>query len=170
MSITLNYTNVNGNRVAERELTVEEKIGITSVKTTGTQIIYYKGDEPVYVPTLDELKKLKNIAIDERTMELIYFGFDFDGHHFSLSDRAQGNWAGMIGSIGAGLLTVANFPLTLSDTSDSKYELTWLNALLFCGTAVATVKNRKGSGSDLKQLVNQCSTTEELNAIIDDRI
>lgn len=170
--IILTYIRNGATVIAQRELTAEEKKSVTSTVTNGTNktITYYQGDEPIYSPSLEESKILKNISIDQRTMELIYSGFEFDGRHFSLSDKAQGNWAGMIGGIGAGILVEGDFPLTLSDMSDNKYLLSWENALLFCAKAVSTIKNHKKSGSDLKELVNQCITVKQISEIIDNRI
>lgn len=50
--IQLDYTTIGAKVIPERELTIEEKIGITSILTDGAtmKITYYKGDEPVYKP------------------------------------------------------------------------------------------------------------------------
>ena len=119
--------------------------------------------------TLKEAQNLKNISIDEHTMKLIYSGFQFDSRTWSMSDRAQGNWAGIIASLGAGLLAEINFPMILSDVNDVKYELSWANRFYFLGTALMTVKSHKGSGSELKERVKNSLTINEVNAIIDNR-
>lgn len=44
--IQLNYINVNGSIILQRDLTEEEKQTVTSVTYNGTCAFFYQGDEP----------------------------------------------------------------------------------------------------------------------------
>lgn len=119
--------------------------------------------------SLEELKTLKRISIDQKTMEIIFRGFVFDDHLFSLSLHAQANWTGLAAMLNSGLYTEADFPFALSDMEDIQYNLTWENRWNFLNTAKMVITQAKISGTVFKQQILDAATVEELNAVIDVR-
>lgn len=112
----------------------------------------------------------KVAAIDARTTELISQGFTFANKQFSMSEAAQRNWIALSSGLANGLLP---FPMAVSTIDESSHVLASGNELkAFLGaylTYQADPSQPLGAGRNLKELVNACSTIEEVEAIVDDR-
>lgn len=113
--------------------------------------------------TLDELKDIRYIEIDQRTQELIGQGFIFDARTFSMSLTAQINWSNFP-SLPDGL-----FPLSVIDISEGVYELSLANKMNFYYSALNFKNGYLQSGGVLKSEIKDCQTEAEVNAIIDNR-
>lgn len=104
--------------------------------------------------------------IDKRTEELIAEGFLFDGKVFSLSANAQRYWTGLM--VGASAIA---YPVVVNTLDDgATYTIPNAGTVVgVYGAAMNTVKDRLGSGTDLKSEVRAASTVEAVNAVVDDR-
>jgi len=114
--------------------------------------------------SLDAYKELKNLAIDAKTVSLIYAGFTFDGQIFSMSDRAQTNWIAI--SANESLLS---WPLDITTKDDSQYSLTQANAPAFYGSALMHKQTYLNSGRALKLQVNAEVNKAGVDSIEDNR-
>lgn len=119
---------------------------------------------------LDIAKREKIAKIDARTSELIKTGFYYDGNHFSMSEAAQRNWIGLAAAKANGLL---QFPLPVSTVNETVYTIqnsdsctAFISAFLMY--QVDPTKPL-AQGRVLKAQVNNCTTIEQLNAIVDTR-
>ena len=113
-------------------------------------------------------KTKKNELIDNRTKELIFKGFTFDGSKFSLSIEAQVSWLGLYTFRDMLDYSGDGYPVTTID--DEIYMVADANKMAsFAGTGLTTIEIYKTSGRNLKAQVNSCTTIEQINAIIDDR-
>lgn len=119
-----------------------------------------------FIPvTLDDFKRLKYEAIDEKTVSLIRQGFDYTSKKFSMSEVAQINWLGMkqnktLFIYPLQVTTKNNDVITLA--SEAEVESFVQSALMFKLTIL------KG-GSDLKKLVHDATTVEQVDAVVDNR-
>lgn len=114
--------------------------------------------------SLDDQKKERNRLIDRRTDELISLGFAFDGEQFSLSQNAQINWLA--------LKTVENlltWPVSVSTLQSNQYMLEEDDLDGFLGAGSGTAKAHLDSGRALKVQINDATTQEELDAVVDNR-
>jgi len=112
-----------------------------------------------------QAKKDKNLKIDEKTQEIISLGFPYDSKIFSLSSNAQMNWTNMY--INKSVLAK---PLIITTNDDEAYQLdTELDIQNFYMTGLIYVQTIINSGRTLKINVNNCSTLEEIENIIDER-
>lgn len=113
---------------------------------------------------IDCLRKIKDIEIDKKTVELISAGFSYDSNNFSLSETAQINWLGI--KLMQDLLT---FPLEVSTKNDYKYSLAEVNVDAFVGTGAAVKQAHLDSGRSLKVDVADATTEAEIDLIVDNR-
>ena len=113
-------------------------------------------------------KALKLVEIDAKTRDLIAAGFDYDGHHFSLSSQAQTNLDGIQMAASKGMVA---FPHLMSTDDDSvEYSVADQAALdAIYGTAVGTIKTHMDAGRALKKSVAAATTTAEVAAVVDNR-
>lgn len=156
-SVITNIKPLNDNDieiVCDRDLTIEEQNIVENVLDS---II------------LDMKKRNKKAAIDQKTRKFIEQGFLFDGVVFSLSDKAQFNWNALQASVANGLLTEADFPYDVTTKDDNTYSIQWNDFLSFIGTGLVTVSTHMASGRSLKKQVLEATTSEEVDAIVDDR-
>ena len=116
-----------------------------------------------------QLKAQRIIQIDEKTREIINEGFEFDGVMISLSPNAQSMFTGVSLAIQKGYLTEADFPYEITTLDDNKYYLSWENADTFFGLVLYHISTRLATGRTLKVAVNEATTKEELDAVIDGR-
>jgi hypothetical protein len=127
--------------------------------------------DPDPIP-LDQQKRMKIMAIDDKTRSLILEGFSFDSHMFSMSDAAQKNWILLGVGRSLGMFTESNLPI-LSTSTEEPYILDSLARLdQFIATfAQYQIDPNKplNRGRTLKALVTSATSQEELDAIIDDR-
>jgi len=115
---------------------------------------------------LRAVKEAKKAAIDVRTQDLIYAGFDYDGRHFSMSDHAQINWNKLVLLDTAQLLTYPK-PVSTSDPS-VEYILKDKAALnLFIAASVAAEEAPRATGRTLKIAVEGATTMKSVEAITD---
>lgn len=119
--------------------------------------------------TLEGLKAYRYKQIDSITQILIGQGFTFDGQVFSLSVAAQSNWTN-IKSNKTTFSAMGAFPLQISTKNDNIYMLTEANVDSFWGAGFIAVKNAYTSGADIKKLIFDSTTIEQINTIIDNRI
>ncbi|MCA9497098.1 MAG: DUF4376 domain-containing protein [Nanoarchaeota archaeon] len=106
--------------------------------------------------------------IDAKTQSIIAQGFAFDGNTFSLSLAAQSNWTNIktnkVDFAAAGL-----FPLQISTIDNNTYMLSEANVENFWSAGLVAVKGAYTSGADIKKLVFDATTIEELELIEDNR-
>jgi len=125
--------------------------------------------EPVQI-SLEDAKRDKIQEIDQKTQDLITSGFDFDNARFSMSAKAQDNWSGLGIAYTLGFLS---FPLPVSTVDEGIYILADETALLqFLGAYMQYQSDPSqplGAGRLLKTQVSECTTVEEVEAIIDNR-
>nr|BDD44674.1 hypothetical protein 4 [Legionellales bacterium] len=119
---------------------------------------------------LDAAKDTKILAIDSRTRQLIFGGFDYNGSQFSLSLEAQTNW----NTLRIEILDEANpedaFPLYVTTLDNSEYTIP--DYAEFKAIYKAGKKKKKDyidDGRALKIQVKQADTVAEVEAIIDTR-
>jgi hypothetical protein len=126
--------------------------------------------EPFPTPTLADLKVVKIRAIDAKTATLIKSGFTYDGNLFSMSEKAQLNWAALAAAKANGILS---YPMTVSTSTEGSYviqDTNELSSFLLAYFMYQVDPNAPlAQGRVLKASVNACITGEELNAIIDNR-
>jgi hypothetical protein len=132
--------------------------------------------EPPFVEELVSIKNRMIINIDTKTRGLIYQGFDFDSHHFSLSTDAQANWTRLLVMRGNGMLVL---PQIVSTSSELSYTIQDDTAFLGFIAAFATVvKTRIESGITLRANVMNVYVSESMTeaekrawfaAFVDDR-
>lgn len=112
-----------------------------------------------------QAKKDKNLKIDEKTQQIIAQGFPFASKRFSLSQNAQTNWTNMY--INKSILSK---PLTVTTNDDEAFQLeTESDIQNFYMTGLVYVQSIINSGRALKLSVNNCSTLEEIENIVDER-
>jgi hypothetical protein len=145
------------------------------VSSDGTEVIIY-GDSFINETTLDttitnhdpfdleQYKLDKNEQIDSRTSELIGTGFTFDSEQFSLSQPAQINWMGL-----KTMQALLTWPVTLTTTSDTSYDLEEANLDNFVGTGSTTVQTHLASGRTLKESVLAATDKAGVDAVVDTR-
>lgn len=148
--------------VAGRDLTFKG-----SVIPTGAIVEMSQAEKDVVDGALvPAAKTAKKNAIDARTDAIIAGGFDYDGHHFSLSVGAQMNLVGLQKGIDAGAIM---FPHKISTDDDSvEYsipdEATYTTIYLL---GVGAIKTAMDSGRVLKLAVAACTTLAEVEAVED---
>lgn len=143
--------------------------------------------------SLEDIKETKNKEIDERTQNLMDFGFSHETKIFSLSNNAQRNWIGIVTYLDI-LYTeaIANsdprpttlseefaikdavdsavFPIGVSTKDDGEYDITDIADLkVFYQTGFGTANSHYMSGRALKQLVNDATDAEGVAAVVDNR-
>jgi hypothetical protein len=116
-----------------------------------------------------ENKKQKLIQIDTKTREIIDQGFEFDGVMISLSPNAQNMFTGVSLAISKGYLTEEHFPYEITTLDDNKYYLSWELRDMFFGSVLHHISTRLATGRTLKVAVNEATTQEELDLVIDER-
>lgn len=109
--------------------------------------------------TLDDYKKHLIDLQDKKTENLIYSGFTFDNHLFSLSMNAQINWSNLLN------IPQVMFPLNLSTKDDNIYALNFSNVQTFYFTSLGKKSECLQLGNDIKKRINECLTIEQLDAI-----
>lgn len=116
--------------------------------------------------TLEELKIQRRKEIDERTTELVADGFEFNGIIFSGSVESQSR-------IMASILAkdIIEYPIKWMSKDDTTYLLITNVEMLtaFFATGLGTLKYKIDLGSNLKTAIEDATTIEEVNAIIDPR-
>jgi hypothetical protein len=117
---------------------------------------------------LNEYKQKRYNEIDLKTQYLISLGFVFDSHTFSLSLPAQSNWTNL--KANADLLNSQGFfPITISTSDNLQYSLSYANVVPFWFAGFGVISTVYKGGSDLKVLVMNATTKEEVDLIIDNR-
>jgi hypothetical protein len=136
----------------------------------GTNFYFFESDqERVYFlnelpkQDIDDLKQQAFNAIDKRTQELIFKGFDFGNCHWSLSISAQINWSNIPN------LPESFFPLQMQDQNGVDYQLAYANRMNFYLTAVAAKNTHLQSGNALCKQVDSLTTVDEVNNFMDPR-
>jgi len=129
-------------------------------------------DYPVYRTGVNEytqdsvtIAKTKRTAlVDFRTRKLVAQGFEFDGHMFSLSERAQHNL--LVLQINKSTLS---WPQEVSTKDDHVYSLAESDVDAFVAAGLNKVNERLAAGRAIREAINACTTQEELDAVIDSR-
>lgn len=107
----------------------------------------------------------KIAAIDSKTQSLIYAGFGHGTIMLSMSDSAQINFLGLQ-SMAAGL----TFPYSMTTLNDTKYFVESVEELqTIISNAFAHKETAIKSGQDLKELVLDAATIDEVSLILDER-
>jgi hypothetical protein len=119
--------------------------------------------------TLEEQKIIKNKSIDDKTAYILSNGVHFDGKTFSLSLPAQSNWIGLQLAISQGLIGEGEFPFKISTIDNGEYELSWVNKESFFAAILNKISTTIASGRALKLQVNQVTSKEQLDSILDNR-
>ena len=117
---------------------------------------------------LDELKESRYDEIDSKTLEIISAGFTFDGNLFSLSAQAQTNWTN-IHSNKEVFNEIGSFPMEISTKDSNIYVLNYDDVLGFWSAGMVAVKTPYNIGGNLKKLIFDAATIEEVNLVIDNR-
>lgn len=164
--ITLNYTMNGAMVVPERELTAEEKLTVTEVVTNGSvnKIYYYQNDKPPKSTAekfAEELRFRKSL-VDEKTESLMVSGFSFEGKTLGLRENEKLKWLAIS-------KTPAKLPMNLISKEGQLISVTALNVDTFYNTAFDRAAKIETDGGLLKYQMNQCTTIEQLNAIVDNR-
>jgi len=129
-----------------------------------------KGEQDaVDAARLPAYKLTRMNQIDQKTGELIGEGFDFDDHHFSLSQNAQIKWSGLKQFYDAGIIQLPRKISTAEDPDRVEYEINPGNIPAFYMEGVATYEAIVDSGRELKVLVSAATTPDEVDAVVDDR-
>ena len=123
------------------------------------------GNEHVF---LDSLKAQRCIEIDNKSVELLKNGFEYDGRKFSLSMEAQINWLGLKAGAEDGVL---QFPMTFSTLDECGYTMQSASEVpvFFWGHMAATRESILQSGRMMKAAIMECTTVEQMDAIVDAR-
>ena len=117
---------------------------------------------------VEAAQKLRYVAIDQRTFELIDAGYTFEGHQFSLSMAAQSTLLALDMTRNDPSLTYPIEFNTLYD--DAEYMLddaTDVHNIFL--TALGTYRYHRDAGTALKTAVRNCTTVAAVNAVVDDR-
>lgn len=131
----------------------------------GTNINHYTA-----IPDLDAYKARRFQLIDDRTQELIAYGFEFDGNRFSMSQPAQLTWNMLRTSLSTGVLSSTDFPRYLSTADNQTYILSNISdANGFFAAYANTVNHHLNAGRDLKSQINSATSKSEIDSIIDNR-
>lgn len=134
-------------------------------KITGEEeyahMIYEKPENFFF--TLYEAKIFMSNKIDSKTQELIFNGFNFDGHLWSLSITAQINWSNIPN------LPETFFPLPMQDKNGNSYNLNYSDKMNFYLAAVIAKNTPIQSGNALKLQLNALETMDEVLNFIDYR-
>ncbi len=113
--------------------------------------------------TINELKELRYSEIDDRSQELIFEGFNFQGLKFSMSLSAQINWSNLFN------IPDSHFPLSLMDKNENIYSLQLSERVDFYASAMNHKNSILQSGSVLKAQIKNSITVSQINSIIDNR-
>lgn len=118
--------------------------------------------------TIEDAKFLRLNEIDRKTEAIIQTGYSFAGKQFSLSINGQTNILALDNSKDDPAIT---YPIGFNTIDDSETFMIPDSATLhgMYLTALGTKKAYLNSGTDLKTLINACSTVEEVDSIIDNR-
>jgi hypothetical protein len=123
--------------------------------------------DAAHAPGLDESKTAKRLRVDDATKARLLGGFEYGGHTFSTSEKAQ---LKIIQTEAGAARGEPLFPLKYSTKDDGVYTFTDANHFFdFVGQYRAAAKAILESGTDLKDEVNQKATAEEVEAVIDAR-
>jgi len=135
-------------------------------KSGAYKIRLYALRHPAPVLTLDQEKKKKNKAIDQKTGVLISAGFSFNSKTFSLSSDAQRNWAEIHTNKDS-----ANIPdpVPVTTVDDEEYLLAKTDMDSFYWTGFAVIKGHLDSGRALKLQVKAATTIAGVQAVVDNR-
>ena len=176
LSGSLNLNKLNGE--IENSGTVSEFQNISNNKKTDEIEIF--GLSILDLPALDliienhiafdlsELKESRFNEIDEKTFEIISAGFTFDGNLFSLSAHAQTNWTN-IHSNKEVFNAIGSFPMEISTKDSNIYVLNYDDVLAFWSAGMVAVKTPYNIRGNLKKLIFDAATIEEVNLVIDNR-
>lgn len=118
---------------------------------------------PVVTLTLDEVKSLKKDQIDQKTQELIFKGFEFEGHRWSLSEYAQINWSNIPNA------DYSEFPMTMMDMDCKLYILTLDKRMDFYNKVFSIVKSIRIAGSTYVYQMMQLTTKDDVLNFVDPR-
>jgi len=117
---------------------------------------------------LSELKESRYDEIDAKTVEIISAGFVFDGQTFSLSAQAQNNWTNIKAQKDV-FNAMGMFPIQVSTKDSDVYFLQYADVDSFWGAGMVAVKTPYNIGGNLKKLIFDATTIEEVNLVIDNR-
>jgi hypothetical protein len=105
---------------------------------------------------IDGLKSALKRSIDQKTQELIFRGFEFNGKVMSMSQNAQINWTNMPN------LEESDFPMIIMSKDDEPVQLQYSDKLLIWRAARNHSKNAQLSGGILKMQIDSITTIEEV--------
>ncbi len=126
-------------------------------------------DDYVQVVDLTWPKAVKKHQINEITDQLCLEGFAFGGERFSLTIEDIIIWIGMM-TMKDVLTAQGAFPIDVTTLDDRSIEIADATEVVqFVSTAMVTWKTHRDSGRALKAAVDAATTTEELDAVTDDR-
>jgi hypothetical protein len=131
--------------------------------------VYYRWTGSTYekCDNLSNLKIIKKLKIDTKTVELIMKGVTYDGQTFGMSYGDQSSWHARYNMSKASLLT---FPFEVWTQDNQPYSIpdaVTLEAMYFSG--FQQVQTVLAGGRALKSQVNAATTKEQVDAVVDDR-
>jgi hypothetical protein len=114
---------------------------------------------------LGTLKAEKNIGIDDKTSQIIYYGIPFDGHLFDTSAESQRDWLGLYS-----LRDDVTYPFAVTTKDEKEYYFQSSDGYaMFFKTGTAFINGTVASGRAIKLQVMACATKDEIDAIVDPR-
>jgi len=118
---------------------------------------------------LSDLQILKNIRyeeIDDKTDEILAYGFIYELIRFKMRLEDQANYTGLLV-----MRDCITYPYVMGTAEVGEYYniTSALEMLSFCGTACHYKQLVTNSGWVLKNQVKACETIAEVDLIIDDR-
>jgi hypothetical protein len=111
--------------------------------------------------SIDEKKSQSIDFIDEKIKECILSGFLFQGNLFSMSLEAQINWSNLL------MIPDEYFPLQINTKEDNVYNLHFSNRDAFYMAAMTHKTTKLNLGTNRKQQVLSCNTTEEIDLLLE---
>jgi hypothetical protein len=113
---------------------------------------------------LAEYKQLRYNEIDAKTQEVLQMGFTFDSETFSLSSKAQHNWARLQEHE-----LEYTWPQDVTTIDHNKYSLTQANLSDFWDAAKSAIDTALSGGRDLKKQVYDAADEAAVDAVVDTR-
>ena len=174
------FDNYIQNSLEETSTEFTFDIDVTGYDGQASSVVIYKaehqyvteeevGEIPLYTNNLAIMKKLRLNATDIKTNKMIYTTLvpwppQAPVAHFSLSEEAQRNWIGLM--IASPYLTYP-YNVSCDEGSYGFSDDTEYGQFYFYGLGL--VADIIGAGRAIKAQINACTTTTELEAIVDNR-
>ena len=141
----------------EGNWTPKKEVSTTPIQTASMPSISF---------SIESLKRSKCEKIDAKTSILIERGYDYGDVTLSTSYYAQLKWASLYASRG-----VTSYPKTIPNKDNTKF-LTVKDALevedIYIGMTTV-IASYVDAGTELKRLVNEANTSEQVNSVLDNR-